>query len=174
MKIFRSKWILLWVSRLLWNGIEVVIDGVQFDTVDFCHRRWRNVFTIGSIKITVKSGFIKVTVFSVVQHRFSVINGTSNASNVAVVINLKVAFAILRDEFNAFLVHIIMAVIALHALLEESPKELLTVLTNCRSRVRVNLKSVRNFHSRNCPVAISIWCETTGAGVWNLLDNVRN
>lgn len=160
---------LLWMPRLFWHSIKVIIIGFKLDSIDFCHgRRW-NVLPVSPIKVTVERGFIEITVFSFIHHRLSVVEWTSNTSMIAVLVELEATFTILWHEFNTLLMNIVMTVIALHALLEEAAEKLLTVLTNGRSRVRVNLECVRNFHSRNCPAAVAVWSTTARTSVWYLL-----
>lgn len=88
---------------------------------------------------------------------------------VAMRIELEATFTILWYQFNTLLVNIVMTVVALHALLEETTEKLFAVLTNGRSSVRVYLECVRNFHPHNCPVA-TIRSTTACAGVGNLLE----
>lgn len=145
---------LLRMSRLVRNRVKVVLDDFKFIAVEFRHRRWRNILSIGSIEVAIECCFIKVTVFSLIKHRLSFVQRAGDASHVNV--DLEIAFAIFWHQLDTLLMHVVVTIVALKSLLEQTSKELLAKLTNCWSRVRVNLKCVWNLHSRNCSRAAAI------------------
>lgn len=159
------------MSRLLGHAVEVVAENLQLVAVDLRHGRRRNVLTVGAVEVAVERRLIEIAVLGVVQHRLALVDGAGTA-DVVVQFELDVAFAVLRHQLHALLVHVVVAVIALHALLEQPAQQLLAILTHRRSRVGMNLERVWNFHSHYRATA------TRGgalcAGVGNLLDKEKN
>lgn len=150
MRLIRSnahrKFLLLGMSRLLGDSVEIIIN-FEFVSIDLAHRRRRHVLTIRTVEVAVERRLIKVAVFGLVENRFTIV-GTSDTRTVMIEVDLIAALAILRHQFDAFLVHVVVTVIALHALFEQPAEKFFAELTNRRSCVRVHLKGVRYFHSR--------------------------
>jgi hypothetical protein len=141
---------------MLGNGIEVVIVDLELVAVDLGHgRRW-NVLAIGTVEVAVERRFIEITVLRLVQHRLALVYRSRCAAHVVVVVGLESALAVFWHKLDAFLVHVVVAIIALHALLEQSAQELLAILAHSGSRVSVNLECVWDFHSRYRTRAASV------------------
>jgi hypothetical protein len=136
------------VPRLLGNRIEIVIIDFKFVAIDFGHRGRRNVLAIGAVEVAVECRLVKIAVLSLVQHRLALVYRSRCAAQVVVVVRMESALAVLRHKLDAFLVHVVVTIIALHSLLKQPAQQLFAKMTNRRSRVRVNLECVRDFHSR--------------------------
>lgn len=144
------------MSGLLGNGIEIVVEDFEFVAVDFGHRGWRDIFTIRTVEVAVESRFVEVAVLRLVQYRLAFVYRSRSAATVVIVVDLESALAVLWHKLDAFLMHVIVAIIALHALLEQPTQQLFAKVTNRWARVRVNLECVRDFHPRYGARAASI------------------
>lgn len=60
---------------------------------------------------------------------------------------MEIILAIFWHKFNALFVDIVVTVVALKALLEETSKELFAILTDGWTSVSVNLEGVGDFHA---------------------------
>jgi hypothetical protein len=170
------------MSRLLGDRIEAIVylqfrAAIDFAVIIVINRRrcdgCRNDLSSRTVEVAVERSLIEIAILVLLLIQRVTFVCRARTRRIAHDVDaVEVVLAVFGRKLHAFLVNIVMAIVALHSLLEQPPQELFTILANGRPRVGVDLKGMRNLYSLICyrPGAAAIRGRAVCARIRNLLQ----